>query len=198
MQPHKIVSHQEWIEARKALLAHEKELTRARDRLSEERRALPWVKVDKPYPFDSVDGNKTLSDLFEGRPARGPALHVRAGMERGLQELLLLGRRLRAHDPASGRPRHDFCRRLPRPAGKAGGVQEAHGLDLRLGLIGGAISISTMPCRSHRTRSSRARSSIISAPRASAWRRRPASACSIATRRATSSTPIPASPAAST
>src|SRR5271157_5952089 len=68
MRPHKIVSQQEWIEARKALLAREKELTRARDRLSEERRALPWVKVEKPYLFDSVEGSKTLSDLFKGRP----------------------------------------------------------------------------------------------------------------------------------
>jgi predicted dithiol-disulfide oxidoreductase (DUF899 family) len=68
MQPHKIVSQEEWTEARKALLAREKEFTRARDRLSEERRALPWVKVEKPYPFDSAEGRKTLSDLFKGRP----------------------------------------------------------------------------------------------------------------------------------
>jgi len=67
MQPHKIVSREEWIEARKAHMTHEKELTRARDRLSEERRALPWVKVDKPYVFDGPDGIKTLADLFGGR-----------------------------------------------------------------------------------------------------------------------------------
>jgi predicted dithiol-disulfide oxidoreductase (DUF899 family) len=67
MQPHQIVSRQEWIEARKAHLAREKELTRARERLSEERRALPWVKVDKPYLFDAADGRKTLADLFKGK-----------------------------------------------------------------------------------------------------------------------------------
>src|SRR6202451_3449737 len=67
MQPHKIVSRQEWIEARKDHMAHEKEFTRARDRWSEERRALPWVKLDKAYTFDSRDGNKTLADLFAGR-----------------------------------------------------------------------------------------------------------------------------------
>jgi len=66
MQPHKIVSRQEWIEARKSHLAREKEFTRARDRLSEERRALPWVKVDKDYLFDSPEGKKTLADLFKG------------------------------------------------------------------------------------------------------------------------------------
>ncbi len=67
MQPHKIVSRKEWIEARKALLAHEKEFTRMRDRLNEERRALPWVRVDKPYLFDSSEGERTLADLFGGR-----------------------------------------------------------------------------------------------------------------------------------
>ena len=67
MQPHKIVSREEWIEARKAHMAHEKEFTRARDRLSEERRALPWVRVDKPYVFDGPGGKQTLADLFQGR-----------------------------------------------------------------------------------------------------------------------------------
>ena len=67
MQPHKIVSREEWIAARKAHLAHEKEFTQARERLSEERRALPWVKVDKDYVFDGPDGKVTLADLFEGR-----------------------------------------------------------------------------------------------------------------------------------
>ena len=67
MQPHRIVSRQEWIAARKALLAEEKEFTRARDRLNEERRALPWVKVDKAYVFDGPRGDATLADLFAGR-----------------------------------------------------------------------------------------------------------------------------------
>ena len=67
MQPHKTVSRAEWIEARKAHLAHEKEYTRARDRLSAERRALPWVKVDKAYAFDGPGGKKTLAELFAGR-----------------------------------------------------------------------------------------------------------------------------------
>jgi predicted dithiol-disulfide oxidoreductase (DUF899 family) len=67
MQTHDIVSREQWIAARKALLAHEKELTRARDRLSAERRALPWVRIDKPYTFDTPPGRKTLADLFDGR-----------------------------------------------------------------------------------------------------------------------------------
>jgi predicted dithiol-disulfide oxidoreductase (DUF899 family) len=67
MEPHKIVSHDEWTKARKALLAKEKEFTRARDRLSAERRALPWVKLDKAYMFETPAGTKKLSDLFDGR-----------------------------------------------------------------------------------------------------------------------------------
>jgi predicted dithiol-disulfide oxidoreductase (DUF899 family) len=51
MQTHDIVSREQWIAARKALLAHEKRLTRARDQLSAERRALPWVRIDKTYSF---------------------------------------------------------------------------------------------------------------------------------------------------
>src|ERR1700751_1616463 len=68
MQPHKIVSREEWIEARKAHMAREKEFTRARDLLSEERRALPWVNVDKDYAFDGANGKARLADLFKGRP----------------------------------------------------------------------------------------------------------------------------------
>ena len=67
MQPHKIVSREEWTAARKAHLAHEKELTRARDRLSAERRELPWVKVEKNYVFDGPNGKETLANLFGGR-----------------------------------------------------------------------------------------------------------------------------------
>ncbi len=67
MQPHKIVSREEWIKAREAHLAHEKEFTRARERLSEERRTLPWVKVDKPYLFETPEGTKTLAELFGGK-----------------------------------------------------------------------------------------------------------------------------------
>src|SRR5919108_3087207 len=67
MAEHKVVSQEEWIEARKALLAKEKQFTRMRDALSAERRALPWVRVDKEYVFDSPKGEETLSDLFDGR-----------------------------------------------------------------------------------------------------------------------------------
>ena len=68
MQQHKIVSREEWIAARKALMTREKELTQAREALSRQRRELPWVKVDQDYVFDGPDGKVTLGDLFKGRP----------------------------------------------------------------------------------------------------------------------------------
>jgi predicted dithiol-disulfide oxidoreductase (DUF899 family) len=64
---HKVVSEKEWLAARRALLAKEKELTRQRDQLNEERRALPWVRIEKEYVFDGPDGRQSLSELFEGR-----------------------------------------------------------------------------------------------------------------------------------
>lgn len=67
MQPHRIVSQDEWTAARKALLTKEKEHTRARDALNEARQAMPWVEVEKPYTFDTLEGRKTLADLFGGR-----------------------------------------------------------------------------------------------------------------------------------
>jgi predicted dithiol-disulfide oxidoreductase (DUF899 family) len=63
-----VVSREEWLAARMELLAKEKELTRARDRLNAERRRLPMVRVDKPYAFEGPDGKVGLPDLFEGRP----------------------------------------------------------------------------------------------------------------------------------
>ena len=64
---HRIVSREEWLKARKAHLAKEKEFTRQRDELSRERRELPWVKVEKNYVFDSPKGKQSLADLFDGR-----------------------------------------------------------------------------------------------------------------------------------
>jgi predicted dithiol-disulfide oxidoreductase (DUF899 family) len=62
-----IVSREEWLAARRKLLAKEKKLTREHDAIAVERRQLPWVRVEKNYVFDSPDGSKTLADLFDGR-----------------------------------------------------------------------------------------------------------------------------------
>jgi len=67
MEQHKVVSHEEWIAARRQLLAEEKEFTRLRDRLSQRRRDLPWEQVDKDYVFEGPGGRENLSQLFDGR-----------------------------------------------------------------------------------------------------------------------------------
>jgi predicted dithiol-disulfide oxidoreductase (DUF899 family) len=63
----KIVSVEEWVEARKALLKKEKEFTILRDRLGQQRRDLPWIGVNKEYVFEGPSGKQTLSELFDGR-----------------------------------------------------------------------------------------------------------------------------------
>ena len=66
-EKHKVVSSNEWIEARKELLIKEKEFTRLRDQLSQQRRDLPWEAVSKEYIFEGPDGKHTLRELFDGR-----------------------------------------------------------------------------------------------------------------------------------
>jgi predicted dithiol-disulfide oxidoreductase (DUF899 family) len=67
LEDHKIVSKDDWIEARKALLKKEKEFTILRDQLSQQRRKLPWVAVNKEYVFEGPNGKETLAELFDGK-----------------------------------------------------------------------------------------------------------------------------------
>ena len=198
MNPNRVVSRDEWLTARKAFLAKEKELTHARDRLSRERRELPWVRVDKEYVFDGPAGKETLSDLFAGtEPAARLPLHVRPGVGGGLPELLVLGRQLQRHRRAPGAPRRDAGRGLAGAAREARGLQAAHGLELQVGVVArqrlqprlsrllharGAEGGATTTTRSRRSGSARLR----------------ASACSPRTMPAPSITPTPAIRAAST
>src|ERR1700757_2451874 len=64
---HKVISREEWIEARKKVLEAEKELTRQSDELARRRQELPWVRIDKEYKFDTDEGKASLADLFRGR-----------------------------------------------------------------------------------------------------------------------------------
>lgn len=64
---HPVVTRDQWLAERKTLLAREKELTRLRDELASERRALPWVRLEKDYVFDTPEGQRTLTQLFAGR-----------------------------------------------------------------------------------------------------------------------------------
>jgi predicted dithiol-disulfide oxidoreductase (DUF899 family) len=67
MAKHKTGTREEWIAARKKLLAEEKELTRRSDEVAKKREALPWVKIDKEYEFETDEGKASLADLFRGR-----------------------------------------------------------------------------------------------------------------------------------
>jgi predicted dithiol-disulfide oxidoreductase (DUF899 family) len=67
LEGHPVVSREEWLEARTAFLAKEKEFSRLRDDLARRRRELPWVKIEKRYVFEGPKGQETLADLFEGR-----------------------------------------------------------------------------------------------------------------------------------
>jgi predicted dithiol-disulfide oxidoreductase (DUF899 family) len=64
---HPVVPKDRWVAERKRLLAREKELTRLRDQVARERRALPWERIDKDYVFDAPGGRRSLAELFEGR-----------------------------------------------------------------------------------------------------------------------------------
>ena len=66
-ETHPVVSSEQWEQDRKALLVREKELMRLHDQIALERRALPWVRIDKDYVFDTPEGRRSLADLFEGR-----------------------------------------------------------------------------------------------------------------------------------
>jgi predicted dithiol-disulfide oxidoreductase (DUF899 family) len=67
IKDHRVVPNDEWLSARTAFLAREKEFTRLRDQLSRERRDLPSEAVDKEYVFEGPDGKETLRELFDGR-----------------------------------------------------------------------------------------------------------------------------------
>lgn len=64
---HPVVTRQRWLAEREALLSQEKELTQLRDRIAAQRQALPWVRVEQDYLFDTTEGPRRLSQLFEGR-----------------------------------------------------------------------------------------------------------------------------------
>lgn len=89
--PRPVVSQAEWLAARRALLAKEKKAVRLRDELNAERLALPWVKVEKDYRFDTPDGRKTLVGLFDGR-SQLIVYHFMLGPEELIGTLMILDR----------------------------------------------------------------------------------------------------------
>lgn len=100
MQHHQLASQAEWLEARRALLRREKEFTRLRDAINAERLALPWVRVEKDYAFDTPSGRRSLAELFDGRSQLMIYHFMFAGLGGGCPGLLLHGRSFR-RDPAA-------------------------------------------------------------------------------------------------
>ena len=133
---HPVVSRELWVAERKTLLAHEKELTRLRDQIARERRALPWVRIEKNYVFDAPEGRRPLADLFEGRRQLLVQHFMFApGVGAGLPELLLHGRPHRRHERAPGASRRHAAGRLARAAGRDRALSPAHGLAVPVGVL---------------------------------------------------------------
>ena len=125
-----------WIAERKALLAHEKELTHLRDQIARERRALPWVRIDKNYVFDAPEGTAhARRSVRRPSPAAGAALHARSGLGARLPELLVHGRPHRRHDRAPGASRRHVRGDLARAVGRDRALQAAHGLAVQVGVL---------------------------------------------------------------
>ena len=90
MQHHPVVSREEWLVARKALLAKEKEATHLRDKVNAERLALPWVKVEKNYVFDTPAGKEdACRSVRRPQPAHRLSFHARARLGGWLPRLLV-------------------------------------------------------------------------------------------------------------
>ena len=164
MQAHKTVSREEWLEARRALLAKEKELLKAKDALREQTRALPWVKVDKDYVFDGPNGKETLADLFAGRSQLivkhfmlGP------GWKEGCVGCSFGADQTRRLGGAPDQSRRDVRRGQPRALPRDRGLPQAHGLDASSGCRrSAATSTTTTTSPSPRRRRSAQRPSTTS------------------------------------
>lgn len=134
MTAHQTVSHEEWLAARKRLLAKEKSFTQARDRLSATRRALPWERVED-YSFAGPQGEVRLSDLFRGRSQ----LIVYHLMFHPDWNAACKSCSFWADNFERDRPsqcaRHQSRGDLARANRKARGLQGTHGLELRMGVL---------------------------------------------------------------
>ena len=192
----KIVSREQWLAARKELLVKEKEHMRAGDRLSAERRALPWVKVEKEYFFDAPEGRKTLADLFAG--CSQLIIHhlmFHPDWDAGCPGCSFQAEHI--DGPGQHLQHHDVKIVSLAPHNRqASGLQAAHGLALRLGvLLRQRFQFRLSRVVSRRTRSPKAGSSTISGRSplipATTARNCPASACFTRIGTARSSIPIP-------
>ncbi len=134
--PHKTVSREQWLKARKALLAKEKELTHQRNALTRERMALPWVKVDKPYVFDAPGGQRTLADLFDGR-TQLLVYHLMFGptWEEACPSCAYLMDHIDGALPHLNHRDVTFTAISRAPLAKLEAFKKAHGMEVQLGFI---------------------------------------------------------------
>ena len=132
---HKVGTREDWLIAREALLAREKEHTRLGDELARQRRELPWVPVEKDYRFDTDDGEKSLAELFDGRSQLlvyhfmfGPSYEAGCPVNSSIADTIdgVLPH-LHARDVT-------FHPRLTGAAGQAAGIQAPHGMAASVGL----------------------------------------------------------------
>ncbi len=133
---HKTGTRQQWLDARLELLKAEKELTRRSDELAKQRQALPWVRIDKEYRFDTDAGAATLKDLFRGR-SQLLVYHFMFGPDykAGCPSCSMIADgfegfavHLANHDVA-------LVGGVARTVGKAAGLQATHGLDVPVGVV---------------------------------------------------------------
>jgi predicted dithiol-disulfide oxidoreductase (DUF899 family) len=135
MSDNKVVSHEEWLKARLGLLAAEKEFTRQRDALTRRRMAMPWERVEKSYQFEGPNGALSLADLFDGR-SQLIVYHFMFApdWEEGCKSCSFWA------DNFNGIPIHlnhrcDIDGRFARSMGQDQRLQEAHGLELPVGVV---------------------------------------------------------------
>ena len=119
-----VVSHKEWLVARKKLLVKEKRFSRLRDALNQQRRKLPWVKVEKEYVFDGPNGKETLADLFCGK-SQLIVYHFMFGP----------GWKEGCPERPSWPTRHHVRRNFPGAVEGNRSVQKAHGLEVQVAFV---------------------------------------------------------------
>ena len=136
MTTHMTGTREEWLAARLELLEAEKELTRRGDELARRRQALPWVRIDKEYRFDTDAGSASLADLFKGR-SQLLVYHFMFGPDytAGCPSCSIDRGRVQRLRRASGEPRRHALGGVAGAAGEASGLSAADGVDVSLGVL---------------------------------------------------------------